>query len=92
MGSRARVPPSLSLIDLHLDYLRASAKDDLAGGTARCCAGASKISGVRCTKGYWTPRDVPKDDHLRGCEGIEGVRGLAPKLEEARRDGAADRT
>ena len=26
-----RLPPSLSLIDLHLDYLRASAKDDLAG-------------------------------------------------------------
>ena len=66
---------TLSLIDLHLDHLQTSGKDDLPGSLLRGCE-ESKID--KDTKGYWSREHLLH--HLRGCEGIEGVRDLAPKL------------
>ena len=87
-----RVPPSLSLIDLHLDYLRASAKDDLAGwhrALLRTCEESKidkylshKIKSHLDPRPYWTREHLLH--HLRGCEGSESVTRPRPKADGPR--------
>ena len=62
---------TLSLIDLHLDYLRASAKDDLARWHAALLRGCGrrKLGGDEGTAGdaYWGEDSAGGLHHLRGC-------------------------
>jgi hypothetical protein len=78
----AQSPPSLSLIDLHLDYLRASAKDDLAvwhRALLRRC-GRQVLGNFECGKGGATKNSERTEDDAYWSQHKDGRKNLAHHL------------